>query len=546
MTQSIKQLHTQAQQALNNKEYQQAHGFLLAILQQDKYFADAYFLLGIIACDHGNFLKGSQLFEQALKLVEHFEEQDKNNTHSIDKTTSKVEYLAHLAKAYSLLTEPVKAEYSANLAMALISDKASALTFDTLGVALSKIGLHDKAIPLFKKAVKRDNKNASYYFNLGISQTFTGDFSGAKTSHLQVIKLDPWQTKSYTALSSLGSVNTQDYNLEKLKSLFDKASTPDGKLHLGHAIAREYETLKNYDQAFNYLTLAKQAKLAAINYNFEDDAKVFESLFTAFNDDKNEDLLEKSLSFKGFDNAEAIFIVGMPRSGTTLVERIISQHSEVTTAGELEYFSLLLKKMSGSNTARILDSDTIEASHNINFEALGQAYIEHTRVLTGTTPKFIDKMPLNVLYAGFILKALPKAKIICLDRSPLDTIMSNFRQLFSANSYSYNYAYNIETTAKYYQQFKKLADFWLQKYPDNFYQINYQELVNSPELKARELIAFCELQWQDACLDINANAAPVATASAVQVRQPINNKSIDNWKKYEKHLEQVKKIVNKS
>jgi len=559
MTQSISHLHKQALQALNNKQYQQAHGCLIAILQQDKYFTDAYFLLGIIACEHGNNEKGIQLFEQALKIVEHFESSGLSAEQS-QAIINKIEYLAHLAKAYSLIIEPIKAKYYADLALNEVTEienepvnddkniKISALTLDTLGVAYSKIGLHNQAVSLFKQAIKLNEKNANYYFNLGTSQIFIGDFKGAQYSHERVIQLAPLFTKSYTALSSLGKVSSTTYNVKSMELLFDKLTEPDEKLHIGHAIAREYEAIKDYDKSFKYLSLAKQAKLDSISYNFADDQAMFESLFESF---ANVELSElelsqaSQLSNKQTSNSEAIFIVGMPRSGTTLVERILSQHSEVTTAGELEYFSLLMKKMSKTTTQRILDQETIEAAKHINFEELGKAYIEKTRVLTGGTAKFIDKMPLNILYVGFILQALPKAKIICLDRSPLDTIMSNFRQLFSANSYNYNYAYSLDTTAKYYVFFKKLADFWLAKYPNNFYQVNYQELVNSPELHSKELIEFCGLDWQEACLHINSNNAPVATASAVQVRQPINNKSINNWQKYDKYLNTVKAIVNK-
>jgi len=568
MTENITLLHNQALKALNNKKYQQAHGFIMALLQQDKYFADGYFLLGIIACEHGNNEKGIQLFEQALKLVDHFEAKSEDNTKeslinqsgndaAISSPSSvasnKIEYLAHLAKAYSLITEPIKAKYYADLTSEQINkqtndflndhntDKISALTFDTLGVAYSKVGLHNQAVPLFKQAIKREDNQAAYYFNLGVSQTFIGDFLGAKNAHEKVIQLAPLFTKSYTALSALGKVNTPHYNLASMELMFNELIHPDEKLHIGHAMAREYEALNDYDKSYEYLSLAKKAKLDSVDYDFADDEAMFQSLFETYNEITATTLNSNNESNK--HNQEAIFIVGMPRTGTTLVERILSQHSEVTTAGELEYFSSLVKKMSETSTQRILDKETIEAAQHINFEELGKAYIEKTRVLTGTTAKFIDKMPLNILYVGFIMQALPKAKIICLDRNPLDTIMSNYRQLFSANSYNYNYAYDLKTTTQYYVEFKRLADFWSEKHPNNFYQINYQALVNEPEVEAKQLIAFCGLDWQEQCLKINKNAAPVATASAIQVRQPINNKSIDNWMKYNKYLSEAKEIL---
>jgi Flp pilus assembly protein TadD len=519
---NIKQLHLKAQNSLNNQQYQDAHGALIAILQQDKFFADAYFLLGIIASEHSNNLKAIQLFEQALKL-----------------SINNPEYASQLAKHYALNSEHVKAKYYADLAFEHVN--GSALILDTIGVVYSKVGLHHQAVNVFKQAVLLEPFNATYFFNLGVAQTFTGDFSNAQSSHEKVIELDPNFSKSYTALSSFGGVNTEHYNLTKLKWLFEQVSRPDDKLQIGHAIARECESLGDYDQSFKYLAVAKQAKLSAIDYDFSDDEAMFQSLFDVFEEDKSEILAHENL---GFDNDEAIFIVGMPRSGTTLVERILSQHTDVTTAGELEYFGTLFKEMSKSSTSRILDQETITSASQIDFKTLGKSYIEYTRVLTGNTPKFIDKMPLNILYVGFILKALPNAKIVCLDRNPLDTIMSNFRQLFSANSYNYNYAYNLETLTGFYVLFNRLVKLWKVKFPNNFYCVDYEALVNSPEHEAKQLIGFCGLEWQDDCLSTSSNLAPVATASAVQVRQPINNKSVGNWKKYESYLGDIKQILS--
>ena len=148
-------------------------------------------------------------------------------------------------------------------------------------------------------------------------------------------------------------------------------------------------------------------------------------------------------------------------------------------------------------------------------------------------------MPLNFLYVGFIVAAFPHAKIVCLDRNPLDSIVSNFRQLFSVNFSYYNYAYDLETTTEYYLLFKDLIAFWQDKYPQNFYVVNYQTLVNSPVKEAKKLVSFCQLSWQDSLVNIENNTAPVATASAVQVRSPINNKSIGNWQRYSFCLEKV-------
>ncbi len=519
MNSTIKTLHQQAQKYISDKQYQKAHEALIAILQNDKYFADAYFLLGVIASEHLNYSKAIQLFEQSLKL----------STHNF-------EYLAQLAKHHALLSNDVEAELYAKKA----SDYrgTSAYVFDTIGVAYSKIGLHKKAVEFFKKATVLDNNNTSYFFNLGVSQTFNGDFNDAQLSHERVLEINPAFCKSYTALSSYGGVKSSIYNIEAMKLLFNVTADPDDKLHLGHALAREHEATEDYDLAYKYLSLAKKAKLESIDYDFANDEEMMHSLldtFTRFSVSNAVNL--------GCNNEEPIFIVGMPRTGTTLVERILSQHSDVCTAGELEHFGLLLKEMSKSTTVRVLDPSTINDAMNIDFSLLGERYIARTRVLTGKTKKFIDKMPLNVLYVGFILMAFPKAKIICLDRQPLDTILSNYRQLFSANAYNYNYSYNLETTTKYYVLFSKLVELWKSKFPKNFYVVNYQNLVKNSEKEAKTLVNFCELEWEDSCLETNANTSPVATASAVQVRKPIHSKSIDNWKKYDAYLGSIKSIL---
>lgn len=517
MSSKIEVLHQQAQQALNQGLYQQAHQQLILILQQDKQFADAYFLLAMIASAHHNPVKAIELIKQANMLAP-------NNA----------EYLSQLAKHFALVNDHVQAVSFAELA-AKLSPKSS-LTLDTLGVAYSQIGLHKEAVSFFKRAVEINANNASYLFNLGASLKFIGDFVGAKKAYEQTILLAPNYYKAHAALTGLGGISADCNHIPLLEKLFMQTQQADDRLYIGHALAREYEALKDFDKAFHYLDSAKKLKLKQFNYSIDEDKALFKSLKNHFTNREN------SLS-KGFATGEPIFVVGMPRSGTTLVERIISQHSEVTSAGELQHFGLLVKKMAQTPSNRVIDADTVAATKNIDFAELGKAYIESTRAITGKTAKFVDKMPLNVLYVGFILQALPKAKIICLDRNPLDTIVSNFRQLFAVNQSYYSYAYNLESTTEFYLLFRELAALWLSIFPDNFYLVNYEKLVNEPLVEAKKIISFCNLPWQEHCVNIHQNSAPVATASSLQVRSPINNRSVGNWKKYNAYLDEVKEIL---
>jgi tetratricopeptide (TPR) repeat protein len=526
MVNNIKQLHKQAQEALNQGEYQKAHQLIMGILSQDKYFADGYFLLGMIASVHHNTVKAIELIKQAIVLA-----------------PKQVEYIAQLAKHYALENDHVKALHQAKIAEKLMPK--SALTLDTLGVAYSQMGLHQQAVPFFKQTVAANKDNGVFFFNLGASLKFTGDFTAARKAYEQTIMLMPSYCKAHAALTSLGDITAESNHIERLTKLYQQLTQADDLLYIGHALAREHEALGDYKLAYQYLSESKKAKLAELNYQFADDKEMFNAITEFFTAPPMNDPTQKLMSV-GYDSDEPLFVVGMPRTGTTLVERVLSKHSAVTSAGELQHFGLLLKELSKTATNKVIDKETVMAATSINFGALGKAYIDSTRAITGGSTKFVDKMPLNVLYAGFIIKALPKAKIICLDRGPLDTIVSNYRQLFAVNFSYYNYAYELETTAQFYHQFKQLTNLWLRLFPDNFYVVNYEKLVNNPKQEAKKIIEFCGLDWQEQCLDSHKNSAPVATASAVQVRQAINNKSVGNWQKYKEYLTKVTEYLEKN
>lgn len=517
----LQYLHKKAEQALSAGLYKKAHQYLISILAQDKSFADAYFLLAMIASAHQNISKAIELIKQAHEL-------EPNN----------LEYLSQLAKHHVLNCDHLQALYYAEIAANKEKELslASVLTIDTLGVIYSQIGIHDKAVRLFTKAIKLNQQTPTIYFNLGTSLKFIGDFKSAKEAFENAISLAPNYCKAHAALSSLGGLNKKHNHIPQLKELFKRVHQVEDKLHIGHALAREYEAIEDFDSAFHYLDTAKKLKLQQIQYSIQDDTRLFQCIEKHF---KQAQITLKS----GFKSAEPIFVVGMPRTGTTLVERIISQHSDVTSAGELQNFGLLFKKMAQTRTNLVLDPETIRASKCINFKALGKSYIESTRAITGKTAKFVDKMPLNVLYVGFILQTLPKAKIICLDRNPLDTIVSNFRQLFAVNQSYYSYSYSLETTAQYYQLFKRLTSLWSSMFPANFYTANYEKLVNDPIPEACKIIEFCDLSWQKQCVEIERNKSPIATASAIQVRNPINNRSVGNWQNYDAYLDKVKTML---
>jgi hypothetical protein len=233
----------------------------------------------------------------------------------------------------------------------------------------------------------------------------------------------------------------------------------------------------------------------------------------------------------------------MPRSGTTLVERILSTHPQVHSAGELRNFMVALHQMTAATPAFLMDPSFPERVRGLDWESLGRAYLGSTRPLTGHTPHFVDKLPHNFLYAGFIAQALPEAKIICLRRDPIDTCLSNFKQLFELNSPYFDYSFDLLDTGRYYLLFDKLMAHWARVLPGRILEVRYEQLVDEQAVQTRRLLDFCGLPWDEACLRFEDNAAPVATASAVQVRAPMNRDSIGRWKRYESQVSGLLEIL---
>jgi hypothetical protein len=314
----------------------------------------------------------------------------------------------------------------------------------------------------------------------------------------------------------------------------NEISRPAAQVCLHMAVAKELEDLGQYDEAFPHLVSGKAAGRPQ-SYTSEADAEIFAAMRDAFS--------AKPEHSSKATNRTPIFVIGMPRSGTTLVERILSSHSDVHSSGELMSFPLTFKRLSGSRTRRLLDVDTIAHSHTIDWAQAGTDYLTHARPSAGDTPYFVDKLPHNFLYVGAIARALPQARIICLRRDPLDTCVSNLRQLFGEDSSFHEYSYDLLDIGRHYIQFDRLMAYWQHQLPGRVLEVSYETLIAEQEATTRLLLDHCKLPWSDACLQFEKNEAPVSTASALQVRQPLNRSSIEYWRHYEGSLTQLRQLL---
>jgi tetratricopeptide (TPR) repeat protein len=520
---TLEQQHHRVLGLINQNQWIEAHPHIVNLIRQAgadeaaakrRYFhAEGYFLLGMVNAEIGQFNKATQCIEQANTILR------------------RDEYDAYLAKCYALLGDT-------NLAMQAIDriDMPQLLepnALDTAGVSLSRIGFHDHALRYFEKAIALNNTRYQYFYNYGMSLKFAGQFGAASAAYDKALALNPQHAPSHFALADLGQATEQHNNIERLEALLADATNQEGAsgkgvddvMHYAHALALELQQLKRHEDAFTVLVNAKAVKAATLNYSIDDDKALFAAVRYTLSSQ-----VKKSVSSDS--PSRPIFIVGMPRSGTTLVERILSHHSQVGSGGELQDFGIAVKQLTQSVGQTVLDIDTIKQAQQLDFAQLGQLYLNKTQRIAPDEPRFIDKLPFNFFYIQLIQQALPDAKIIIMLRDPMDTCIGNFRQLFSLNSPYYNYAFNLDTVGEFYAEFRQLMTAFVEHNPANIRVQQYETLAQSPDTQVSELLEFCELPFEPQCVQVQNNTLPVSTASKVQVRQPINTSSIGRWKKF--------------
>ncbi len=492
--------------ALAEHDYRALHRIAMERIFEDKQDPAPYYLLAELAANHGNTAKAEELFSKAADL-----------------SPESARYLSAYAKILSLRSNTSLARD--------INEKAACLPItdahvaDTVGVIFSRTGLHEKAIPFFKLAIKLNPNPDNFYYNLGSSLQFLGEFEGAEQAYRETIDRNPNHVKAYSSLVALKKQTPETNELQELFGLFEThQDSAEQALHIGHAIAKTLEDMGQYEQSLTWLKRAKKEKKSELSYDFESYLEIFKAAREGF---------EKIGSIAEPSQQSPIFIVGLPRTGTTLVDRILSSHPMVQSCGELNLMAGLIKNATKTSSNFVLDVRTLTESVNINLASIGHKYWTETSPLRRNAARMTDKMPLNFFYAGLIHKTFPNARIIALRRGAMDSCLSNFRQLFSTTYSYYNYTYDLNDIARFYREFDSLMAYWRSAIPtDRFTEVHYENIVFNQETETRRLLDFCGLEWDERCMRFHENRSPVATASSVQVRQPLYSGSIGRWKKY--------------
>jgi tetratricopeptide (TPR) repeat protein len=398
-----------------------------------------------------------------------------------------------------------------------------------LGNALSDLNQHDKAIQSYLEALKIDPGFAQAHCNLGNVYYDLGRYDDAACSYENALEFNSGFAAVYNNLSQIRTFSKDDGLIGQMLQQFSKpGTTEDEKMHLGFALGKANDDLGNVDEAFSYFQRANQLKKSILDYDICQDQARFrqiKALFTFFSQSTG---IEPAIQQE--PGVTPILVVGMPRSGTSLVEQILASHPQVFGAGELEVLNRTLGPVLNQDTAQLQN----ETCNEVLLD-LGNIYRDELNHLQRPETFITDKMPGNFRWLGFIKKALPDVKIIHLQRDPVATCWSIFRHHFG--SHGNGYAYDLEDIAAYYELYLDLMDFWRQMMPGQIYDLDYEALTQNQETGTRNLLDFCGLCWDDQCLEFHTTRRNVKTLSSKQVRKPMYTGSSEVWRQYKDHLQ---------
>ncbi len=416
----------------------------------------------------------------------------------------------------------------------------------TMALVLTHVGHHEHALKYYQQAISKEPNESQHYYNLASSQRFLGDVSAAEENYNKAIKLNSQDYEAYRLRSELRKQTEVDNHVSELTSMVENGNVgPRGKAQLAYALAKELEDLGESERSFRFLNIGAKSRRDCIKYDPNSDVRTIDAIREIFTADlfDNNKIDEDNVS--GMDDPDRktpIFILGLPRTGTTLVERIISSHGDVVSAGELNNFSIeMLRQVKAKNGSNNIPKERLVGlTRNLDFGSLGEAYINSTRSLAGESRYFIDKLPLNYLYIGLIRLALPQAKIIHLKRHPLDTCYAIYKQLFKD---AYPFSYDLQELGHYYLAYQRLMDHWNTVMPGVIQTVNYEDVVRDVEGQSRRLLNHCGLSWEAQCLAFYESREASTTASATQVRKPIYTSSVGLWRNYQKQLQPLISIL---
>jgi tetratricopeptide (TPR) repeat protein len=442
---------------------------------------------------------------------------------------------AQLARLFMTAGQPARAD--AALAKAVEHNDGNPLVLDIIASVYTMLGDQEEASEWIQRAVGRQPESVNYLVNLANNHMFLGRLDEAEEVLRKALSIDSDNANAHWLLSSVRKARDRSH-IKVLQELVEQEGrAPRALAFLYYGLGKELEDLEAWDEAID--AFAKGAAARRTTIDFDEQAEI--DMYEAFGKTFTKEWLEENAG--GHDDPSPIFVVGQPRTGTTLVERIITSHSRVFSAGELKQFGQCVRRLGDYREKKRHSARLATIAAGVDCTKLGKAYMATTAKMHGDLPRFVDKLPPNYLYIPLILKALPNAKIVHLTRNPMDACFASFKQLFAD---AYPHSYDQKEMARHHARYHQLMALWRERFAGRFFDISYEETAADLEPNARALIEFLELPWEDACLEFHRQKAAVATASAVQVRQPAHTKSVGRWRRYETRLQPMRRTLEEA
>jgi tetratricopeptide (TPR) repeat protein len=437
---------------------------------------------------------------------------------------------AQLARLFASAGQPNRAD--AALRKAIENEDGNPVIQDLIGTVHQALGDQREALRWFESAAGQQPDQVAFLVNHAHCLVFLGRIDEAEVQLGRALELQPANPNAHWIRSGLRKAKTRDYAQELEKLAARDWQNPQAIAFINYALGKQLEDLEEWDQAFTAFEKGGNARRQLVDYDEEGE----EAMYAALDRLYTREWLDSRPP--GYDDPSPIFVVGQPRTGTTLVERIITAHSQVHSAGELRQFGTAVRRQVDYRGAARFSAELFEAATDADPARVGEIYLATARKMRGDTPRFVDKLPSNFLYVPLILAALPAAKIIHLRRNPMDACFASYKQLFAD---AYPHSYRQDEMARHHARYYRLMECWRERFGDRFFEVAYEDVARNVEPNARALIDYLDLPWEDACMNFHRQDAPVATASAVQVREPAHTRSIGRWKRYERQLEPMRR-----
>ena len=519
MNSPIEQLSANARRAAQARDWGTVRSCAQEIISRRRDSAEGRFLLGLAEAARGRW-------EQAIKAFSFAVDLDGNRYDAAVELAWLYMELGRFGDAVELISrvEPLMAN--------------SPMYLDKAARVYTNVNLPDRALPLLRKANELQPDADSLQANLAECLVFVGEIKEAEAIYRRLLDKYPDHQRNNYEYARIRRAR-DDAHVEHMKGVLRRSNRPpEGNVYLYYALGKELEDLERWDEAFDYYRQGGDAARSQFDYNVEDDVALMDAAIEAC----DADWLNKYTEGVDIEPSEKtpIFILGLPRSGTTLTERILTCHSQVESIGESYFVREAVHQASRAPFGETMNPRIISAAAGKDPADIAKRYLASVAYKFGDKPFFIEKFPENSLYVGFIAAAFPDARIVLQTRNPMDSCFAMYKQSY------FRYAYSLDDLGAYYVGYHRLISHWRETLGNRLVEVNYESMVSDQDAETRRMLDELRLEFEEACLHFEKNVTPSNTASTVQIREKAHTRSVRRWTRYEKQLQSLREHLERA